>query len=216
MTFAWAPEGGELAYARPDGIGILDYKSGLLTSTLEIVPYQTRGEWAWVPGLSWGPDGSVLYTVDHVPQSGGSAEGSQLFDVLAVPLQGGPPVHLVSQAGMFAYPLASPAQPLASGEAAYPVAYLQAVFPNQSETSPYRLAVIDRDGSNRRLLFPEDGKPGLEPQRDWGAWSPAPMPESGNFAIALVYQGNLWLVDGATGAAQQVTGDGLTTRVLWK
>ena len=217
MTFAWAPGGGELAYARPDGIGMLDYKTGLLTTTLEIVPYQTRGEWAWVPGLSWGPDGNVLYTIDHVPQSDSlSPENSQLFDLLAVPVKGGPPVHLVSQAGMFSYPLASPAQPLSSGEVAYQVAYLQAVFPNQSETSSYRLAVIDRDGSNRRLLFPEEGKPGLKPQRDWGAWSPAPMPESGSFAVALVYQGNLWLVDSGTGAAQQVTGDGLTTRVLWR
>ena len=118
---------------------------------------------------------------------------------------------------MFAYPLASPLQPKASGEGAYQVAYLQAIFPNQSESSRYRLVVMDRDGSNRKVLFPTDDRSGgLSPQNDWGVWSPAPMPESGNYAIALIYQGNLWIVDTVTGKAQQITGDGLTTRVIWK
>jgi hypothetical protein len=75
---------------------------------------------------------------------------------------------------------------------------------------------MDRDGSNPQVLFPPEGNPGITPQRDWGAWSPDPLPDSGNYAIALVYQGNLWLVDAVAGQAQQVTGDGLTTRVIWK
>jgi hypothetical protein len=32
----------------------------------------------------------------------------------------------------------------------------------------------------------------------------------------LIHQGNLWLVDTVTGEAQQITGDGLTSRVVWK
>ncbi|MEW5868922.1 MAG: G5 domain-containing protein [Chloroflexota bacterium] len=211
-SFTWEPDGARLAYARPDGIGLVDLQTGVMTPTLEIIPLLTRRDWAWVPGLSWGPDGQILYTVDHVaPPSSSAPEESQQFDLAAIPLAGGPLLHLVSQTGMFAYPLASPFQ----GDANYQVAFLQAIFPSQSETSRYRLAVMDRDGSNQRLLFPASEAAGLEPQRDWGAWSPAALPGSGGYALAVLYQGNLWVIDSTNGDAVQVTGDGLTTRVIW-
>lgn len=217
-SFAWAPDGEQLAYARPDGIGLLNFLDGTQAPVLDMIPYQTRGDWAWVPGLAWGPDGKNLYTVDHVPPAGTvSPEESQVFDLTAISMESGAQLHIVSQAGMFAYPVISPAQPEASGENAYQVAYLQAIFPNQSESSRYRLMVMDRDGSNRQVLFPTDDRSGgLSPQNDWGAWSPDPIPESGNYAIAFIYQGNLWIVDAVSGKAQQITGDGLTTRVIWK
>jgi hypothetical protein len=116
---------------------------------------------------------------------------------------------------MFAYPLASPFQLQPSGDLEYQLAFLQAIFPAQSEASRYRLAVIDRDGSDRQVLFPAEDAAGLDPQQHWGAWSPAAMPDSGRFAIAVLYNGNLWLVDSLTGEAVQVTGDGLTSRVVW-
>ena len=217
-SFAWAPDGEQLAYARPDEIGLLNFLDGTQAPVLDMIPYQTRGDWAWVPGLAWGPDGKNLYTVDHVPPAGTvSPEESQVFDLTAISMESGAQLHIVSQAGMFAYPVISPPQPKASGENAYQVAYLQAIFPNQSESSRYRLMVMDRDGSNRKVLFPTDDRSGgLSPQNDWGAWSPDPMPESGNYAIAFIYQGNLWIVNSITGKAQQITGDGLTTRVIWK
>ena len=117
---------------------------------------------------------------------------------------------------MFAYPLASPLVVEDSGEIDYQVAYLQAVFPNQSETSRYHLALMDRDGSNRRVLFPPEGKIGMEPLKNWGAWSPQKMTETQSYFLAIIYQGNLFFVDAATGQAQQITADGLTSRVAWK
>jgi len=170
-----------------------------------------------VPGITWGPDGNALYTVDHVAQPGAvSPEESQTFDLAAVLMGGGPSLHLVSQTGMFAYPMTSPLQIQPTGEIDYQVAFLQAIFPEQSETSRYRLVVMDRDGSNHRLLFPPEESTGLEPQLNWGAWSPAPMESSNNYAIAVLHQGNLWLVDAISGETIQVTGDGLTTRVIWR
>jgi len=216
-SYAWSPDRKTLAVARPDGIQLVGFLDGIITPLADIVPLLTRGDWAWVPGISWSPDGQILYTVDHVPPPGASnPEESPLFDLAAVPVPGGRLLRIISQAGMFSYPLASPDQIQGDGQGSYQVAYLQAAFPTQSETSRYRLSVMDRDGSNPQALFPPEGNPGITPQRDWGAWSPDPLPDSGNYAIALVYQGNLWLVDTVTGQAQQVTGDGLTTRVIWK
>lgn len=214
--FAWAPDGQRLVMARPDGLQLLDYADGLVTPLYDILPLQTRSDWAWLPGASWSPDSSTLFIVDHIaPPGSASPEQSQQFDLAALPLAVGQAIPLASQAGMFAYPLASPFQTRATGELGYEIAYLQADFPNQSESSRYRLGVMDRDGSNRRLLFPQEGRPGLEPQDNWGAWSPEPLPESGNPGIAVIWEGNLWIVDTQSRETFQVTGDGLTSRVAW-
>jgi hypothetical protein len=115
---------------------------------------------------------------------------------------------------MFAYPAPSPLEESSSGETAFQIAYLQAILPSQSETSRYRLMLMDRDGSNRQALFPAEGLSGLEPQRV--VWSPGHFQERDQRAIALNYQNNLWLVNTSTGIAWQVTGDGLTSRLDWK
>ncbi len=208
-NFAWAPDGQLLAFTRPDSIGLLNYKDGTMTTLMEIVPFQTREDWAWVPGIAWGADGSVLYAVSHAPP-----EDSQIFDLMAIPVSGGVPIRLNKEVGMFAYPVTSPMQPQATGELAYQVAFLQASFPRQSDTSPYRLAVMDRDGSNLSILFPTSGEAGLEPQQV--VWSPAELDEESGHVIAVLYKGNVWFVSARDGKAQQVTGDGLIKRITWK
>jgi resuscitation-promoting factor RpfB len=215
--YQWNPDGRWLSYARPDSIGYVDYKTGEITKTLDILPLQTFGDWAWVPGIAWGPDGNVLYTTEH-GASGGSneEESSPDFDLSAGRFDNGAFLRMVSQTGMFAYPLASPLQQLGNGDLEYQIAFLQAETPERSETSAYRVTVMDRDGSNRRVLFPDNGSAGLDPQRFWGAWSTGPLPDSGDLALAVVYQGNLWLVNAVSGETFQVTGDGLTTRVIWR
>jgi len=216
-NFNWAPDNSNLAFSRPDSIGLINYEDGNLTTLLEIYPFQTKGDWAWVPGLSWGPDGKALFTVNHISSGETiSPEESTLFDLTAIPIEAGIPLPLVSPSGMFSYPLASPVQSSPSGEIDYQIAYLHAIFPRQSDSSRYRLAIMDRDGSNRRELFPPEETIGIEPQLGWGAWSPTSMPETGNFVIAIIYQGNLWLVDSVTGEPLQITGDKLTNRIIWR
>jgi resuscitation-promoting factor RpfB len=208
-SFAFSPDGESLAYARPDGVGLVDIKTGKLTSLFGESPVQTRSDWAWVPGISWAYDHSILFTVAHQTKVGSSDEASPNFDL--IPLfqrANNPSISLAPLAGMFAYPAASPI----AVENHFFVAYLQAIFPDQSETSRYRLVVMDQDGSNRQILFPSEGSPGLEPQQV--VWSPFGTDQASAW-VGLVYQSNLWLVNPDSKQTQQVTGDGTITRLDW-
>lgn len=214
--FSWSPDGSLLAYARPDEVGLVNLETKSQVPLATLLPFQTGSDWAWVPALGWSPDRDVLYLVTHAPKAGlESEEASPLFDLSGLPLgkdpftSSGPLIALVPQAGMFAYPVVGPK---IQGNG-FEVAYLRAIFPEQSDSKRYRLAVLDRDGSNGRVIFPPEDRQGLEPQQV--AWSPQPF-SGGSLWLAVNYQGNLWLVDSKSGESQQVTGDGLITDIDWK
>ena len=213
MSFSFSPEG-RLAYARPDGIGLVDIDGKYIKPLIDIIPFNTHSDWAWLPSISWGADGNTLYYTTHAPPpSLVKEEDSPFFDISAVSFSNNANVEIVQKTGMFAYPTSSYLQS-SSSERQYQVAYLQAIFPEQSETSRYRIVVMDRDGSNQRTIFPANDAPGLNPQVP--AWAPDLIDgQTGDF-IAVVYQGNLWLVDSGNSQAYQVTGDGLVTRIDWK
>ncbi|MCC6147975.1 MAG: G5 domain-containing protein [Anaerolineaceae bacterium] len=209
-AYKWSPDGEQLAYARPDSIGLVNIENGELQPLLELVPLQTRSDWAWVPNIGWANDSSLIYTTFHASSSNFSSdEASPLFDLLAINLIEKLPITLVPQVGMFSYPSPSPRLPLRQ----YAIAFLQAVFPEQSETSRYHLLVMDRDGSNRSKVFPPEGQPGLEPQTV--VWQPG-VSEDNSIWIAAIYQGNLWFINPVTTQAQQITGDGSLVRFDWK
>ena len=213
MTFAFSADG-RLAYARPDGIGLVDLDGKYLKPLLDITPLNTHSDWAWLPAITWGADGKTLYFTSHAPPTHlVSEEDSPFFDISATSFENNATMQIAQQTGMFAYPSASPLQS-SSRERQYQVAYLQATFPEQSETSRYRVVVMDRDGSNRRIIFPAIDAPGLEPQTP--AWAPDPIDGQAGDFLAVIYQGNLWLVDSGNSQAYQVTGDGLVTRIDWK
>ena len=215
-TFQWSPDSTMLAYARPDEVGLVDLETGSQTPLASLLPFETGSNWAWVPGLGWSPGNDMLYLVTHAPKAGlDNAEESPLFDLSGLPLNerdpesSGPVIPVVPQAGMFAYPVPEPKM---SGPS-YRVAYLRAIFPEQSDSKRYRLAVMDRDGSNNKVLFPAEDRQGLDPQQV--IWSPEPF-LNGGYWLAVTYQGNLWLVDSISGEAQQITGDGLIQRIDWR
>lgn len=213
MSFVYSADG-RLAYARPDGIGLVDQDGGYLKPLMDITPYNTHSDWAWVPAIAWGSDGETIFVATHAPAPAPvSDDESPYFDLSAVSLQNKVSAPMIQQTGMFSYPSASPLRQSGT-EKVYQVAYLQAIFPDQSETSRYRLMIMDRDGSNRLALFPPQDAGGIEPQTP--VWSPKPIPgQTGDF-LAVVYQGNLWLVDSGSGQSFQVTGDGLISVIDWK
>jgi resuscitation-promoting factor RpfB len=213
LELHYSPEG-ILSYARADEVGIVDQQKGELRPLLEITPLQTHSDWAWVPGMVWGADSQTLYVVTHAPPPNlVNPEESPYFDLSAASTANKTTMRLIQQTGMFAYPSASPLRHNGE-EDAYLIAFLQAIFPEQSETSRYRVIVMDRDGSNKRIIFPPPDSPGLEPQIP--IWAPQPIEgQTGNFLL-FVYQGNLWLVDSGNGQTFQATGDGLITRADWK
>ncbi len=207
-SFAWASDAQQLAYARPDGVGVVTLDEPALTPVLEMTPYQTLGDWAWVPGVSWGWDDRTLFTVRHGDPVGLETDAaSPVFDLVALQPTSGAALPLSGRSGMFAEPVVSPPRLLPNGEVDHQIAFLQALTPLESESSRYRLGVIDRDGSNLRLLFPAEGEAGLEPHRV--AWSPDAE------RLALIYQGDLWIVDVATAQAHRLTSDGQVSAIDW-
>lgn len=212
-TYAWAPsaDGARpslLAYARSEEVGLVDLSARKPEARplTRFPPFRTYGPWAWVPSLSWSPDGLLLLTVVHgVSPTGEAPEDSPVFDVYALGVPAAPggyalEAKLAAEAGMWANPLFSP-----DGER---IVFGRARIPYVSQTSAYDLYLMDRDGSDRRLLFPrESGEPGLTvPTVAWG-------PDGRRMLV--VYQGDLWLLD-VEGEARRVTEDGAITAVRWR
>jgi hypothetical protein len=208
--FSFSHDGSKIAYSRPDAIGLVDQQSGQLTPLVNLTPYQTGGDWAWVPEVQWSPDGRILFTIVHGPVGSiATDETSTEFDLSAIVLENNTTIRLYPNSGMFSYPQPSPRDT----NGAYQLSLLTSILPDQSGTSKYDLRLMDRDGSNIRKLYPGEGIQGLNPQQV--VWSPSPG-EGGAGSIGFLSQGNIMLVDTATGAVSQVSGDGTVSKIDWK
>lgn len=217
--FAWSPDGAQLAWANADGIGLVNLdgsdadKFVTLLSFPEYKPFLEyyRGT-VWVPTLSWSEDGHLVTTIHGEPYSDEGPENSIIFDVAVIDVNSGLAVkNFVSRSGIWGNPVYSPVVTGPDGNPTYYIAYFQAREPLNSPGTQYDLMVMDRDGSNARVLFPGPGLPGLrlpDPENSL-AWSPLAR------QIALIHQGNLWIIDVSTGLANQITTDGQASRPRW-
>jgi Tol biopolymer transport system component len=202
-TYAWSPDGQGLAYARADEVGVVRVSGGTQTPLAHFPPYRTYSAWAWTPTVSWSPEGEFIVTTLHGPAPTGEApEDSPVFDVWALSAGETITAELVSEAGMWAAPSYAP-------EGDY-VAFAHARSPYTSQTSGYDLYLMDRDGSDRRLLFPPEGEIGLEYYPEMMAWGP------GGDRLIVVYQGNLYLITAADGEVRQLTDEVSVKAVLWR
>jgi resuscitation-promoting factor RpfB len=209
--FFWSTDGKQLAFSRPDTIGYVDIENHTLKTLKTITPFNTFADWAWIPGLTWGIDNNNLYFIDHVQSTGlGNPEESPSFNLSAISLLTDISMEIAPQTGMFAYPAVSPSSTDDMAHSTDSIAYMQSIFPSQSATSRYRLSVMDSDGSENSMLFPNQNQTGLEPQ------TPVWAPSTETAMLAIHYEGNLWIIDVTTRSAQQVTGDGLISKLDWK
>jgi Tol biopolymer transport system component len=206
--FRWSPDGNNIAFSRADSIGFVNFDENTLEPVIEITPYQTLSDWAWIPPIDWGPNSDTLYFIDHgEPTAFESPEASQTFHVMAFSFENSTIGPLVRKTGMFSHLATSPEAETLSGESAYSVAFLQAIQPLESETSDYRLMLMDHDGSNQIRLFPPEGDGGLQPGSI--TWAPD------GSRTALIYENNLWIIDPIKLISQPITSESQTTAFDW-
>ncbi|MEJ2211579.1 MAG: hypothetical protein P8129_21440, partial [Anaerolineae bacterium] len=200
-TFAWSPDGTYLAYAQADEVGILSLAEKVPLPLATFPPFRTQSQWAWVPSVSWSPDGHLLAFVAHEGDLEGlSPEDSPVFGLWVATADGALSLRLAEEVGMWSAPIWAP------GDSGL-LAYGQAQSPRNSQDSRYELFVVDRDGSNERHLFPPEGLMGLIAPGP--AWSPA------GDALLVEYEGNVYRVPVEGGALEQLTSDGQSSHPRW-
>jgi Tol biopolymer transport system component len=205
-NYAWSPDSKWLAYGNTAEIGLIS-PTARITRTLPMASfaaYNTRSTWAWTPVLSWSPDGQFLATQVHSPSpSGESDEDSPAFDVAALQVSGTLQAPLAVGAGMWAAP-----QWLGTTPADSQIVFGMAETPYASDTSRYVLYVMDRDGSNRILLFPTEGQPGIRGLPDFDV-----SPDGRGVVVA--YQGDLYWINLNTGLIRRLSADGSISLPRW-
>jgi hypothetical protein len=219
--YALSPDGKTVAWAQADGIGILrppppaTATPGKPQDTLErqsLITFTPRRalDFVWVPTLNWSPDSALIATTLHGPPVADEApDDSPIFNTTILAAAGGYSVDLVDRAGMWSDPAFSPSVGPDGAPLAVQVAYFQALQPLDTVASRYQLVIADRDGSNSRVVFPAKDQPGIAPKDAVLAWSPDAR------QVAMIYQGNLYLLDLASGLMHQLTQDGLSTLPRW-
>jgi hypothetical protein len=208
--FRISPDGELVMVIKSDGIQIYDIGDASLESVISFSPFQTTGDWAWTPDVSWNTQSnSIFYSaLQNETELSGNPESSN-FEIKFFDLDSQTKLSVIQSVGIFGSPEVSPGYFNVEGELQTYLAYMQALQSADSVTSEYRLNLVDIDGSNQRSLFPDIGLPGLNPQTY--EWSPGTEPQ-----IVLLYHGNIWIIDVLSGEAYQLTADGLTTRIDWK
>jgi resuscitation-promoting factor RpfB len=204
-TFRWSPDGARLAYADASEVGLIDLKLALRQKLVEFPSYNSRSSWVWTPTPSWSPDGKFIAAAVHGSSGSSSPEDSPIFDIWVISVDAGLIVPVVREAGMWSTPTWSPPGMGASSDAL--LAFGVAETPSHSQYSMYSLYVMDRDGSNRRKLLPQQDDAPLD-ILDL-AWSPQ------GDALIAARQGDLVLIDARTGKVSLITADGDSSNPRW-
>ncbi|MCL4247451.1 MAG: G5 domain-containing protein [Anaerolineae bacterium] len=210
--FAWSEDGTRLAYARANGIGLINLDTGEFESLVTYTPFNSPQSWSWRANISWSADDQFLLTTVHGSPIGSEPpETSPAFHIAVAEASGAFSVDLANNAGIWSTPEYAPPTTDADGATINEqIAYLRARSINNSisESAEYDLVVADRDGSNAQVVFPaSSAQPGLR-AREF-AWAPDGR------SISFVYQGSLWLVDVESGIANQLTLDSGAARPVW-
>lgn len=212
--YSWSPDGQKLVWIRADGIGLVDIEENTLDAALLQYEYFSppAQDWSWRTTVSWSPDSQIILATTHgAPVGTEPATASPVFNVSMAAADGSYRADIVPRTGIWSTPKFSPNIAQNEGEIAGRMAYLQARQWDASINGEYDLIIADRDGSNATIIFPERNQPGLRADQfaqDF-TWSP----DGGR--IALIYMGNLWIVNVETGQSHQITQDGRASKPVW-
>lgn len=214
--YKWSPQGDKMAWVRADGIGYVDFTTNELVTLVDYAVFKTSQFWVWLSPLSWSWDNNLISSTVHgLPLGSEPADTSPVFNLAVTNADGTFSTSVKEGVGMWAAPKFSPEINTPNSE--FPdgyIAYLQAREPYNSINGEYDLVVADRDGSNQRIIFPDSAQAGIKTS-DFGlsaqdfVWSP-----DSRF-IALIYQGNLWIVDVQSTVSYQVTFDSGSSNPIW-
>lgn len=212
--YHWSPDGERLAWVQADGMGIFA-EDGTQERLVEYNNFRNLQNWSWRSNVSWSPDGSLLATTVHGDPLGNEPpDTSPVFNVVVTDVSGNFEAVIDEGAGMWSSPKFSPFIAADGENITGYLAYWRARDPNASVYGEYDLVVADRDGSNARVIFPPQGLAGLT-WTDFGlapqdyVWSPDGQ------QIAVIYDGNLWVVDAVSGTSNQLTFDGGSENPTW-
>ncbi|MGC9469259.1 MAG: G5 domain-containing protein [Anaerolineae bacterium] len=200
--YAWSPDGDVMAFSRPEAVGLINL-SGAESETLLTFPaFRTYSSWAWNPSLAWEPKGEFLTSVTHIDDGSGKPEESPVFNLVVLEASGAYSATLAPEVGMWASPSYAP-----DGRS---LLYGRAVVPYQSATSRYTLHLVDRDGSNQRMIYAAKANNGLEIPA-W-TWSPD------GTAIAFVELGDVYLLSLSDEEAvpEALTEGSGVTQIRWR
>ncbi len=211
--YEWSPDGTRLAWVQADSIGLVDLQTGTLGEPLmRYAELRPLGDWSWRTTVSWSPDNSLILTTIHgTPFGNERPEDSPVFDIAFTASDGSFSGTMIDRAGIWSSPRFSPEVVTDSPFPKGYIAYLRSREWEESIRGEYELVIADRDGSNARVIFPPAGQTGLRAQQfaqDF-TWSPDGR------QIALIYLGNLWVVDVETSIAHQLTQDGGASKPVW-
>lgn len=209
-NFAWSPDGRAMAYAFSNEIGLIEFgdrppmANAPRIALKRFAPFRAQGDWVWTPQVAWSPDSRFIITTIHAPLGNpGVATDDPTFEVWAFARDGTVSAALAKQTGMWALPMWSP--PDARGESR--IAFGVAVAPSNSERSRYALWTMDRDGGNKKQIFPTSNEDALTvPQV---AWSPDAK------QLLAVRGGDVWLYDFAASKWSQLTDNGASALPRW-
>jgi Tol biopolymer transport system component len=210
-NFAIAPDGRAIAYAFSNEIGFIELSNRATAENStprralkSFAPFRTRADWVWLPQIAWSPDSRFVVGAIHAPLGNPLvATDDPAFEVWALARDGSVNAPLAKQTGMWAAPAWSP--PNARGESQ--IAFGISLAPSDSERSRYALNVMDRDGGNKRQIFPTSNEDGLIVVQ--AAWSPDAR------QLIAVRDGDLWLYDLASARWSQLTANGASSLPRW-
>ncbi len=200
--YRWSPDSKRLAFANTEAIGVISPTARLTKTTtlITFAAYNTRSTWAWTPVPSWSPDSAFIVAAQHATVNTGEApEDSPAFDIVASVVSGTLRARLIDDAGMWSVP-----QWLPSGQIIFGVAET----PYASDASRYKLYRMDRDGSNRTLLYPALNDVGIDGLPEF---TPSPDGRS----LLVVYQGDLYIINLITNNVRRLTAESTISRPRW-